>query len=366
VGLAVTTFATGRVRVELWDDLPAASGARVLFVSAGQSVLSVVTPDMLDFSQQAEITLVSSPALVAALQQHEQPIWRFVPLNADGTAASDPVGHFRGRGWELALAAGQETLTATAVHPLLDWDVVGHCRTVATGGLTTTTLTGDYTPAQALQIALDRLTAASRAYWAAGTIDRSDVKTVAITAQTPLELLHAIEALWDLEAEYSVNVGETTHSVGLRSRIGAGALAPALRYEESGALLALTLRADATDLAHVVEPIGADGGTMARAGWSVEAIAPPIIQIKDPSGGYGPAQINGQLDGLYIRDTANGRHQILATTVVDLYTTQIQLASVAAFAVSTPRQHVEICADSSGTLLTSVADPRSAHPSGSR
>lgn len=354
----MTTFAPGRVRVELWDDLPAAGGVRRAFVSGTQSVLSVVTPDQLDFSVQAELALVPRPDLVTALETYPLAIWRLVPLNDDGTiSASDPIEHYRVRTWELALAAGQATLTVGATHPLLDWDAVGQCRTVTTGGITTYVLTGDYTPAQALGIALSRVTATGRTYWALDTISRSDVKTVAIEGSTPLEVARKAAELWDSELSYRVNGAETQHLVGLQSRVGAGALVPTLRFEDSGALLAVTRRLDTTDVAHEVEPLGAANVTMARAGWSVEAIAPPIIQIKDPSGGFGPAQISGQFDGRYIRDTAGGLHQILLTTVVDLYTTQIQLASVAAFAVSTPRQHVEICADASGTLLTSVADP---------
>lgn len=344
-------------RYEVWDDYPAAGGARVDFLPRAE-VVRCATPASTDTMARAALEVVPSARAIAALAPGR--VLRLPAWAPDGTPAG--VEYYRLLSDELTLAAGAQALRATAESPLLDWGAAGRMRTVAASGIASFVFTGTYTPAEALALGLGWLAARGRGYWVAGTIDRTDRKLVTIDGQTALELLRQIERLWDLEAAIAIAADESTIAVHLRDRVAAGGAVPTLRYGAGGALLSVTRLRDATEQATAVLPLGADGATIGLVPWRVTAAETVTnwVDLVDRNGRPGPIQIDGQLVGASLQRMDGTRVAIVDSQQGNGLTSRVRVTDATGFSATSNAgwgDDVEFRADAGGTRLVVLEDP---------
>lgn len=361
-----------RVRVELWSDYPAAAGARVAFVAA-DDLVSLRWPRAVDHRAQCTLGIRPTLALVQAVRAQiatgVMPVLRLVPLARDGSeSGTDPVTHWRVLTANLVAADPERTYTIVAEHPLQDLGAVGRLRQTTAGGLVSTDLSGIYTPAQALQLAVDWMATQGRGYWTAGAVGRTDPKPLEVIDLTPLALVERIAETWGLTIVTSHAASESQFVVALPLRAGAGGAAPVLRLGDR--LLAVELVQDAHDLSGAVVALGADGATVggrsataatnagiAPAYWRVTALPGSgwvHLQHPDNDGGPGPVQFDQQLVGRYCQRPDGVRVQVGDSDVNDSVTSRVQLASTAGLTVG---DDVEFRADAAGARLYVLEDP---------
>jgi hypothetical protein len=335
---------TGRPVLRIWTTLQAQSGTLVDFVPPAD-VVGLELPDAVDLTGTGTLTLDVRSRLVAELA----PLQVLEVVNPDTT-----VEEWRVLGTDVAGAAEMGVVRVTLVPPIVyDWTAPGRVRSAPLGGLATFDLSGLYTPAQALALALTWLAATGHGHWTAGTIDRTDIKRLTVRDVNPLELLHAIGETWGLEPE-PTRVSASSWTIGLRDKVGAAATVPVVRASGApGALASIRWTRDATTLANAVHAVGADGASIAHAAWPVTDVSGNVISLQDLGGDAGPIQVAGQLVGAYLEKFNGTRTQITASDPNDRVTS---LVTVADASTVSGGQILEFRADASGTRLVALED----------
>jgi hypothetical protein len=318
-----------RPRLAVLPALRAQGGTRTVFVPRAD-VLDFDTPRRLDGTGEATLHVrANSRAATALATRRVLEVEDFASFGVVGGTEEWRILTVRR---VLGRAAGADggVIACTLVHPATDWPDAGRVAAVS-GGRTTWTHSGIYTPTTAMALALGQLALHGQGHWTLGTVERADRRRLEIVDLDAAQLRDLVLATWALEPLYE-RTAPNTWTVHLLKRRGGAAGVPTLRL--TGALERLEWVEDATTLATAVLPTGALGGTVAYAGWTVASVTAGsgttgVIGLTGDGGDPGPVQIDGQLATAYLRKIDGTLTQITATARGDGTTSLVTVADTA-------------------------------------
>jgi hypothetical protein len=349
-----------RPRLAVLPALRAQGGTRTVFVPRAD-VLDFDTPRRLDGTGEATLHVrANSRAATALATRRVLEVEDFASFGVVGGTEEWRILTVRR---VLGRAAGADggVIACTLVHPATDWPDAGRVAAVS-GGRTTWTHSGIYTPTTAMALALGQLALHGQGHWTLGTVERADRRRLEIVDLDAAQLRDLVLATWALEPLYE-RTAPNTWTVHLLKRRGGAAGVPTLRL--TGALERLEWVEDATTLATAVLPTGALGGTVAYAGWTVASVTAGsgttgVIGLTGDGGDPGPVQIDGQLATAYLRKIDGTLTQITATARGDGTTSLVTVADrtgVSAGGTGVLPDVVEIRRDGAGTRVVVLTDP---------
>jgi hypothetical protein len=197
------------------------------------------------------------------------------------------------------------------------------------------------------------LAAAGYTWITVGTITPTARLDMTFAWDTPLAALLRLASA--TQSEVDIRQTTTGYAIDLVTQVNALAQMADIRVDKN--LVNVTKSESSIDQATRVFPRGGDMGdgmraTMARAKWAVQSTAGPVITLKDPAGGKGPIQFDGQLVGTYFREPDGTMRQVTASSAsgqtVTLASTPITL---------TINDLVEFRADAAGADLVYLENP---------
>lgn len=344
-----------RPAVGVLTTLRAQSGALVRRIPR-DDLLVCETPDAVDLTGTGTLVVrASSPAAVALTAGC---VIEIVDWASVGVVAAVEEWRVLARrivgGVEAESDAG--VITYTLTHPILEWADAGQCVGYSSGGIPSWDLSGVYTPGDVLAIALAQLAAHGQGYWIAGTIDRTDAKSLKIQNLDPAQVRALIQSNWNLEASPR-RVDASTWALDLLTKRGSDAAVPTLRA--TGPLRRVDWTQDATPLATAVLPRGANGATIAYVAWTVAGVAGSVVSLVDPKGGPGPVARDHWFEGAYLQKPDGTRTPVTATARNDGATSLVTVADATGLTAgdaTTPPDVVEFRADAAGTRLVVLQD----------
>jgi hypothetical protein len=321
-------------------------------VTGVQTCALPIFPDVIEAGETR--TLDARDELTLTLRR-ESPSWTHlregrvlrVMLNDGSWDEWRIIGIQQGRNTDSTLTS---TLTAApAAHDLGR----GLCQRVEADGLTYNDF--EYlglTPAELVALIL----ADAPAYFVAGTITPTVRGDFRFTWSSPLAALLQLAAATAMELEV-VRDGTSHYHVNIIAAIGSAT--PTLHLLVGKNVLGHGRETSTDEQATRLYPKGGvdegDTLTIARARWYVSAkVAGVSVDLTDPDGGDGPAQIADQFNSMYIRETGGTLRAITDTVVVSAATTRLSVATTSGFTVG---DLVEIRRTSGGGDLTFLDDP---------
>lgn len=350
------------MRTELWTDLECAAGHRKAVLAPLPGSVDVQT---LDASARCELRLAADAATLALVEVGD--VVRVVDNRPEEAEANWEIREWRISEIEDVSGQGQEELTVRGVLPILDLTDAGLIRLTTSGGGTSHNLGGvDTRPG----VYVDTYILANLADDGLDWLERGTI--------APTDKLSLAWDRWPRQQLVTELAKQTTSEFRLRRHgatgyyldvlaaggIGSGSATPLFRVGR-GVLQLHRTRSAVTDYATALVPAGVvvDGALEAAgieyAAWEIAAIATDTptagqdsLQLADPAGEDPPFTWDDQLPDTYLLTPTGTLLEVLDTVAG-----ASQYAVVAAGHGLVVGDHVQFCADSSGTRLTMLSDP---------